>query len=47
MVSDCVEVLDVEGEVETVRTVLSVAKGLEEIAPLLETEGEGLPSEAV
>jgi hypothetical protein len=47
VVSDCVEVLDVEGEVETVRAVLSVAKGLEEIAPLLETEGEGLPSEAV
>jgi hypothetical protein len=47
VVSDCVEVLEVQGEVETVRAGLSVAKALEEIAPLLETEGEGLPSEAV
>ncbi len=47
MVGECAEVLDVEGKVETVRAALSVAKGLEEIAPLLETEGEGLPSEAV
>ena len=47
VVSDCVEVLEVQGEAETVRTLLSVAKGLEEIAPLLEMEAEGLPSEAV
>jgi hypothetical protein len=47
VVSDCVEVLDVEGKVETVRASLSVAKGLAEIIPLLEMEAEGLPSEAV
>jgi len=47
VVSDCVEVLDIECKVETVRTLLSVAKGLAEIAPLLETEAEGLPREAV
>ena len=41
------EVLEVQGKVETVRAGLSVAKALEEIAPLLETEGEGLPREAV
>ena len=47
VVSDSVEVLDLECKVETVRIILSVAKGLAEIAPLLETEGEGLPREAV
>ena len=41
------EVLDIECKVETVQRPLSVAKGLEEIAPLLETEGDGLPKEAV
>ena len=45
--SDCVEVLEVQGKVETVLTILSVTKGLEEMAPLLEMEAEGLPSEAV
>jgi len=47
VVSDCVEVLEVQGKVETVRRPLSVAKGLAEMAPLLETEAEGLPREAV
>jgi len=34
VVSDSVEVLDLECKVETVRILLSVGKGLEEIAPL-------------
>jgi hypothetical protein len=34
VVSDSVEVLDLECKVETVRIILSVAKGLAEIAPL-------------
>ncbi len=47
MVGECPEVLDIEDKAETVRALLSVAKGLPEIAPLLETEGEWLPREAV
>jgi hypothetical protein len=34
MLSDSVGILDLECKVETVRTILSVAKGLEEMAPL-------------
>ena len=40
VLGDCVEVLEVEGKVETVRIMLSVAKGLEEIAPLADGSGE-------
>ena len=40
MLGDCVEVLDTEGEAETVRTLLFVAKGLAEIAPLSDACGD-------